>query len=237
MWLANDCAFQGRLSEALAGARHAQELEPLSLTFAANVGPKLHVIRDYASALAQLTPLLDAAPEFALARNHLARVLLVSGSPDKAIAVLGGTPSRARRTGEHRAAPKPPPVSGSLLPRRFGGWRREVHRASVSVAMGTIDAALGQRDLALDAVERGLRDGSQMISFMNVEPGFDPIKDELRFRAVSRAIGLAEPCFDALTRSSAGVRKYRASVPPRNPRWIGETPRGCRRYRADCDPR
>ena len=135
MWLANDCAFQGRLSEALAGARHAQELEPLSLTFAANVGLILYVLRDYASALAQLTPLVEAAPEFALARNHLARVLLASGSPEKAIAVLGGTSSPAPADWRHWAAPMPPPDSGSSPPRRFGGWRREVHRASVSVAI------------------------------------------------------------------------------------------------------
>ena len=191
MWLANDCAFQGRLSEALAGARHAQELEPLSLTFAANVGLILYVIRDYASALAQLTPLLDAAPEFALARNHLARVLLVSGSPDKAIAVLGGTSSAApgglATLGRAYAATGKRELATAEI-RRLE--ERGAQGIGVSCDLALIHAALGERDRALDAVERGLRDGSQMISFMNVEPGFDPIRNEPRFRAVSRAIGL-----------------------------------------------
>ena len=191
MWLANDCAFQGRLSEALAGARHAQELEPLSLTFAANVGLILYVIRDYASALAQLTPLLEAAPEFALARNHLARVLLVSGSPDKAIAVLGGTSSAApgglATLGRAYAATGQRELAAAEI-RRLE--ERGAQGIGVSCDLALIHAALGDRDRALDAVERGLRDGSQMISFMNVEPGFDPIRNEPRFRAVSRAVGL-----------------------------------------------
>ena len=191
MWLANDCAFQGRLSEALAGARHAQQLEPLSLTFAANVGLILYVIRDYASALAQLTPLVEAAPEFALARNHLARVLLAKGSPEKAIAVLGGKSS-------------PAPGGLATLGRAFAATgqrelataeiRRLEERAARGIGVGCdlalIHVALGDRDRALDAVERGLRDGSQMTCFLNLEPGFDPIRNDPRFRAVSRAVGL-----------------------------------------------
>ena len=191
MWLGNDCAFQGRLSEALAGARRAQELEPLSLTFAANVGLILFVIRDYASAMAQLTPLVEAAPEFALARNHLARVLLASGSPEKAIAVLGGTSSPApgglATLGRAYAATGQRELAGAEI-RRLE--ERGVRGIGVSYDLALIHMALGDRERALDAVEGAVRDGSQGISFMNLEPAFDPIRNDPRFRAVSRAVGL-----------------------------------------------
>ena len=44
---------------------------------------------------------------------------------------------------------------------------------------------------ALDALERCIDDYSQLVGFINVEPGFDPIRDDPRFRAVTGAIGLA----------------------------------------------
>ena len=85
----------------------------------------------------------------------------------------------------------PPPDSGSSLTAEIRRLEeRGAQGIGVSCDLALIHAALGDRDRALDAVERGLRDGSQMISFMNVEPGFDPIRNEPRFRAVSRAVGL-----------------------------------------------
>jgi TolB-like protein/Flp pilus assembly protein TadD len=191
MWLANDCAFQGRLREALAEAQRAQEDEPLSLTFAANVGNILYFMRDYETARAQLEPLIEAAPEFNLARNHLARVLIESGAPAKAIALLE----------DHRSLA---PGSLSNLARAFAATGQhelataELHRLEQLGAKGfgvgydvaLIHAALGDRDRALDGIERGARDGSQGIGFLNSEPGFDLIRNEARFREVSQELGL-----------------------------------------------
>ncbi len=50
MWLANNQLFQGHLRKALEDGRHAQLLEPASLTFAANVGMIDYFLRDYAAA-------------------------------------------------------------------------------------------------------------------------------------------------------------------------------------------
>jgi hypothetical protein len=51
-------------------------------------------------------------------------------------------------------------------------------------------AALGENAKALEALERAVRDGSQMIGFLNAEPGLDPLRQQPRFLAVARAIGL-----------------------------------------------
>jgi hypothetical protein len=53
-----------------------------------------------------------------------------------------------------------------------------------------IHAALGERDAALSALESGVGDFSQMLLFLNVEPGFDSLRSEPRFRAVARGLGL-----------------------------------------------
>jgi TolB-like protein/Flp pilus assembly protein TadD len=191
MWLANLRAFLRRLDEALEGARHAQELEPLSLTFAANVGLILYYRRDYASANARLEPLVEAAPEFALARSHLARVLLAQGEPGKVIDLLGGrslaAPGGLATLGRAYAATRQRDLALAEV-------RRLEERGAKGIGIGCdvalIHVALGETERALEAVERGLQDGSQQLAGINIEPGFDSIRDHPRFRAVSRAAGL-----------------------------------------------
>jgi Flp pilus assembly protein TadD len=53
-----------------------------------------------------------------------------------------------------------------------------------------VHAALGEREPALAALEAALDDHSQMIGFLNVDPGFDGLRDEPRFRAVVQRLGL-----------------------------------------------
>jgi DNA-binding winged helix-turn-helix (wHTH) protein/TolB-like protein len=191
MWLANDVAYQGRLREALVEARRSQDLEPLSLTFAANVGLILYFMRDYGTALAQLGPIVEAAPEFPLARYHLARVLVASGAPERAIALLDGhrtlVPGALSNLARAHAATGTPDLARAQVLRLE---EMGAQGLGVGFDLALIHAALGDSGSALDTLERAVRDGSQMIGFLNSEPGLDSIRDEPRFRAVSRQIGL-----------------------------------------------
>jgi DNA-binding winged helix-turn-helix (wHTH) protein/TolB-like protein/Flp pilus assembly protein TadD len=191
MWLANNHAFQNRIPEALVEAQQAQSLEPMSLTFAANVGMVQTLARNYDAAIAQLAGLVDAAPESPLIRNHLAHAYCLRGEPKEALRVLEGHP-------------QPAPGSFSNLGRAYAldgqveAARREIERVEALGARGfgvgydlaLIHAALGDSAAALDALERGVADGSQTIGFLNCEPGLDSIRDVDRFRAVSRRLGL-----------------------------------------------
>jgi DNA-binding winged helix-turn-helix (wHTH) protein/TolB-like protein/Flp pilus assembly protein TadD len=191
MWLGNNHAFQGRLPEALVEAQLAQSLEPMSVAFAANVGLIRYFMRDYDAALAQLAGLVEAAPQALLARNHLARVYCARGEAGKAVQLLEGHPG-------------PVPGSFSNLGRAYAldgqvdAARREIARAEdlgkrgfgVGFDLAIVHAALGEREPALAALERGEHDMSQMIGFLNSEPGLDSIRNEPRFRAVSQRLRL-----------------------------------------------
>jgi DNA-binding winged helix-turn-helix (wHTH) protein/TolB-like protein/Flp pilus assembly protein TadD len=191
MWLANNHAYQDRLPEALVEARQAQSLEPMNLTFAANVGMIQTFARNYNAAISQLVGLVEAAPQAVVARNHLARAYCLRGEPKKAVQVLEGYP-------------QPAPGSFSNLGRAYAldgqveSARREIgrvealgtHGFGVGYDLALIHAALGEKPAALDALERGVADGSQMIGFLNCEPGLDSIRGDERFRAVSRTLGL-----------------------------------------------
>ena len=191
MWLANSHLMQGRIPEALAEARHAQLLEPMSLTFAANVGMVLSYAGRLDAALEQLQGLHEAAPDSPLVRHHLARLHVLRGEPDAAIRLVEGF-----------AAPAPGSLSNLgrayALAGRADDARSEIVRLralgergfGVGYDTALIHAALGEGDPTLAALQRALDDHSQMVGFINVDPGFDSLRREPRFRDVVERMGL-----------------------------------------------
>jgi DNA-binding winged helix-turn-helix (wHTH) protein/TolB-like protein/Flp pilus assembly protein TadD len=191
MWLANNDLMRGRIPEALAEARQAQLLEPMSLTFAANVGMVLSFAGRLDAALDQLAGLVEAAPESPVARHHLARVYIFRGEPDEAIRLLEGFAARA-------------PGGLANLGRAYAlAGRTDDARAEIARLQGLgaqgfgvgydialIYATLGERESALAALESALTDHSQMVGFINVDPGLALLRDEPRFRAVVDQLGL-----------------------------------------------
>jgi TolB-like protein/DNA-binding winged helix-turn-helix (wHTH) protein/Flp pilus assembly protein TadD len=183
--------MQRRTEESLAEGQRAQSIEPADIAFAANVGLLLTLSRKFDAAYEQLSSLYAAAPNFPLLRHHLARLHVVRGEPEEAIRLLEGFVARA-------------PGSFSNLGRAYAlAGRVDDARAELGqlLALGKegfgvgydaalIQAALGERDAALASLESGLTDYSQMILFMNVEPGFDALREEPRFRAVATRLGL-----------------------------------------------
>jgi len=61
----------------------------------------------------------------------------------------------------------------------------------VGFDLALIHLELGDRPRALDALERGMSDHSQMQGYLNVEPALDPLHGEARFRALVRRLALA----------------------------------------------
>jgi Flp pilus assembly protein TadD len=183
--------IQGLAEEALAEAQWSQSIEPADVTFAANLGMLLTFTRRLDQAYEQLSRLFLGAPNSLLLRHHLARVHVLRGEPERAIGLLEGYDGRV-------------PGSFSNLGRAYAGAGRtaEAHAEiarlrtlgqqgfGVGVDTALIHATLGERDEALSAIETGIADLSQMMLFLNVEPGFDSLRDEPRFRAVVHRLGL-----------------------------------------------
>ena len=191
MWLANDCLFQGRHEEALREGQHAQSLEPTSFAYASNVGMIRYFLRDYDTAIPQLAAIVEAAPGAELPRRHLARVhlarregvealQLVEHLPDVGPGWLGDRGRAYATLGRIDDARAELAKLEALGRKGFG----------VGYETALVHAALGDQSAALAALERGLRDSSQLIGFLNSEPAFDAMRNDPRFRAVSQALGL-----------------------------------------------
>ena len=187
MWLANNCLFQGRHGEALREGQHAQSLEPTSFAYASNVGMIRYYLRDYDTAIAQLASVVEAAPGAELPRRHLARVHIARRDGEEALKLIEHLPDvgpgwfgdrgRAYATLGRLDDTRAELAKLEALGRKGFG---------VGYEMAQVHAALGDEPAALAALERGLRDSSQLIGFLNSEPAFDAMRDEPRFRAVSQ---------------------------------------------------
>jgi serine/threonine-protein kinase len=191
-WLGNNCCFQGRLDEALHYAQQARAMEPMSVVFAANVGLIQYCARRYGDARRTLTELVETMPQYALARRFLARVAVAEGNAQEALALLRG----------HEAEHAPGALSDLGRALALAGdsdaARGEIARLEdlgakrfgVGMHLALVHAALGNTADALTALERGLHDGSQMLTFVRTEPGLDPLRNDDRFRRVAQALHL-----------------------------------------------
>ena len=70
-WYGNLLTAQGRLDEAIAQQRRAQQMEPLSLIISSGLGRNLFFARRYDQAIEQLRKVLDMEPNFARAHWYL----------------------------------------------------------------------------------------------------------------------------------------------------------------------
>jgi len=191
-WLGNNLCMQGDLAGALTHARLAQAMEPVSVPFAANVGLIQYYVRDFDGARRTLADLFATLPNYPLVRRYLARVLMAQGNLPEAFELLRGH--------EKEHAPGWMSDVGRLfaLDGQVEAARREILRIEslgeqgfgVGYDLALIHAPLGEVDEALHALQRGVADGSPLIGFLNVEPQFDVIRDDARFRAISRALTL-----------------------------------------------
>jgi hypothetical protein len=62
-------------------------------------------------------------------------------------------------------------------------WLDPIHLASVYVGLGDLDRAL-------EAVRHAVRDASPSLVFLKVDPWFDPLRSDPRFRALTEELGI-----------------------------------------------
>ena len=184
-------AMMGRFDEGLAEIRRAQELEPISLFIHANVGAILNAARRYDEAINQAKSVLEMNPNLDHARFMLGVAYLHKGMYEQAIAEL------------HKLTTPPYSYSGELgqayaLSGRRSEALKEIDRlqemskqryvAAYSVAL--VYAGLGDKDKALEWLEKAYEDRSTRLVSIKINPRLDDLRSEPRFTALIRRMGL-----------------------------------------------
>jgi adenylate cyclase len=192
-WHSAYLAAVGRLEEALEVKRRALPLDPLSVSFTTHIGTDLFWLGRYEEAIHQYRKALELDPGFFMAHWGLSRAYLQLGRHEEALrelqypgsdylgfsrpALLGYAHAVAGREAEARR------ILAELRTRRDAG------EYVAPTAFATIHIGLGEKDRALDWLERHEADRGARI-FLKVDPIFDPLRTEPRFQRLLRRLGL-----------------------------------------------
>lgn len=194
-WLALHWTYPGRMDEAIAEMRRARELDPLSLIINVNLATLLHWGGREQEALDQFRKTLEMDPNFAFGRMVFGRYLTDRGMYKESIAelqtavALSPTPSRRSflgwayaRSGNRAEALKILSELQQMSEREYvPPW-----------AIANVYIGLGDRDRAIEWLEKAFQERSTSEIFLKANPGFDPLRSDPRFKALLRHMNLPD---------------------------------------------
>lgn len=180
----------GRFDEGLASMKRARELEPFALFIHTNVAVAYYQARRYDEAIDEAKKVLDMNPNLDLARSLLGQAYLRKGMYEEAI-------------GEFQKR-KTPGTGGVGLGQAYAlsGRRSEAlkeieklkalmkERYIAPHTVALIYASLGDKDNALEWLEKAFEDRSTMMIWIKVDPPLDGLRHEPRFREIVKRMGL-----------------------------------------------
>jgi TolB-like protein/DNA-binding winged helix-turn-helix (wHTH) protein/Tfp pilus assembly protein PilF len=181
-----------RHTEALAAAHRAVELDPLSAPNLSDEGRILYRARQYENAVARYQRALELDPGYLPALGRIAEAYEQLGKFDQALAYVEGL---QRTASDRRLGLRPL----ARIYARMGKQRealeilRTIEKNGApggdEFALAAIYSALGDRDHAIAALEKGVQARS-FLPFVFVDPQLDAVRSDPRFQQLLRRVGL-----------------------------------------------
>jgi serine/threonine-protein kinase len=184
----------GRFDEAAAQVVRAQELDPLSLIGNTLAGRRYYLARQYDAAIGQYRKALEMDPDFATARLFLGEAYAANGMYEEALAEC----LKLRRSRRLEVE--------SLMGRAYALMRRPADAQKVienlkvlsheryipPCLVALVYASLGEKDQALDWLEKAFEQGDWLLHRLKVDPAYDGLHSNPRFADLLRRMGLAD---------------------------------------------
>lgn len=179
-------ATLGRHEEAIAEAKRALELDPLSLIIYTVVGDTLFYARRYEESIAYYARCHEMDPSFGPGNTDLARSLEHVGRYDEALDLF--------RRGTASPDGRVPPSTGLAIMLWKAGQYDEARRAIAATkelastrwiapfGLASYHAVAGEIAEALEWLERGLEQHDGSMVYLKVHPRLDVLRGEPRFR-------------------------------------------------------
>jgi TolB-like protein/DNA-binding winged helix-turn-helix (wHTH) protein/Flp pilus assembly protein TadD len=183
----------GRHSEAIAEMRRARDLDPLSPWQNRNVGCALYYARRYDEAVEQFKKTAELNPNFPAVYNWLGWLYSAKGMDAEAA---------AWQLKNMAVNPSPFSVSPELVAKNGPQalWRKQLEDsnklgpsrtyANAAYNVAAVAARLGKNGEAFQYLERAFDERSFWMPFLNVDPLFDSLHADPRFRNLLGRIGL-----------------------------------------------
>jgi tetratricopeptide (TPR) repeat protein len=186
-------AFE-RFDEAIAEAKRAQELEPLSFIASSHLAWILYLSGQPDRAIEECNRMLEIDPNIFAAHRYRGMAYLQKGMNEKAIAEfqrglqLSGSPLILAHLGHAQAM-----AGNTTEARRILDELREMQdRRYVSAStVAAIHAALGEKDEAFKYLEKAYEERDVWLMNLKVDPVFSKIRGDARFRGLLTRAGLS----------------------------------------------
>jgi tetratricopeptide (TPR) repeat protein len=189
-----------RLDEAVAESARARGLDPLSAEAAQTDGLIHYYRRDFTGATEALERSLDLDPGFARARYVLGRVHEAGGRIDQARQETEKAVDLAREPGVSWRLQqiRLQGIAGDTdeARKRLDELTRDLERRKLRINaedLAYFYAAVGERERALAYLDRAVDERDPAILWIAVDPRVDTLREDARFAAMLRRIGLPQP--------------------------------------------
>jgi TolB-like protein/Tfp pilus assembly protein PilF len=187
-------AAMGRIDEATAEIRRAEQVEPISMVLKANTGMILFFGRRYDDAIQQLQETLELDSTFGVAHWGIGLAYEQKGMYPRAIAELEKAASLSQRDpnvlsslGHAYAVAHRLPEAGHLVD-ELEKQSRQGYVSSYFFAL--IYAGRGEADRAVAALSQAAEERSTLLVYLRMDPRFAELHADPRFRALLRRLGL-----------------------------------------------
>ncbi len=187
-------AIVGRTEESITEIKRAQALDPLSPLCSANVGWFFSLAHQQDRAIEELLKVLAREPEAGIALFYLGYAYMEAGRYPEAIEAFGrahaitqGMPWSAEGIGlAYGLAGNRDQALAVLAETRARAGKGYVPAS----ALAMIHLGLGEDDVVLDCLERGLEDRDVLLPWLKHMPCFDRLHSHPRFQAILSRVRL-----------------------------------------------
>jgi TolB-like protein/lipoprotein NlpI len=184
---------QGRVDEGILLMKRGLELDPLSLLIGEELGWAYYHGRHYNEALAQLKKTIELDPAFLINYITLAQTYEQMGRNDEAIAEVrklmampgGDWYESLAELGCALAGSGDKAAAEKVIQQLKDRSAREYVNPYV---IATIYVALGDKDRTMEWLEKAIPERTSYLTFIQVEPKFDPVRSDSRFADFLRRV-------------------------------------------------
>lgn len=193
-WRALLLAGTGHHEESLSAIHAAVDLDPLSPLINADVGWYHFLAGDVAGAIRQCRRTLDLEPGAVSAHSCLRAAYLSQGMESMAIEEAGLELALLGVSEEHRAGALDAYTDEGLNAFWKIRLKQEMEQPSCTVSasrtLAEIHSALGEKGLAMDALEQAFETRAAWLPLVKVDPAFSSLRRHPRFHDLLARLGL-----------------------------------------------
>jgi serine/threonine protein kinase/Tfp pilus assembly protein PilF len=195
-WYSLYLGGRGRSDEAVAEAKRALDLDPVSPVMNHNLAEQLYYARRFDEAIEQCRKTLEMDPSFSLTHVLLSRLYLAKGmyreavvETEKFLALTPGNPLALASAAYTHARSGERSQALQLLD-ELRTLSKQTYVSSYLFAL--VYAGLGEKDQAFAWLEKAYEERSGSLPYLKVNPTWDPLRSDPRFEALVAKVFSAE---------------------------------------------